>query len=76
MLEGWGLARSDYKHNLKGAATGCADTLNTRGERKRKVKDDSKVYGLNNLMKEVTLYQYRKYRGRSRLGEGEPLYQF
>lgn len=53
---GGGGARSDWKYNLKGDPTGCADRLNIRGERKRKVKDDSKVYGLNNWMKEVTLY--------------------
>lgn len=61
---------------MKGDPKGCADRLTIRGERKRKVKDNSKIYGLNKWMKEVILYQYRKHRGRGKLGKAEPRYQF
>lgn len=50
--------------------------LHIAGERKRKVKDDSKICGLNNRMKKVSLYQYRKYWGRNGLGEVQPSHQF
>lgn len=59
----------DWKYNLKGGPMECVNGLNIV---RRKIKDDSKICGLNKWVKKVNLYQHRKYWGRDKLGEVEP----
>lgn len=63
----------DWKYNLKEDPTEYVNGLYIV---RRKVKNDSKICGLNKWMKEISLYQHRKYWGRDRLGDVEPRNQF